>query len=83
MFEKKAALFLYNISLVHMSADNATGRITGNPVQRERHTKHPIFAGSIACPLPARPETESLGRGHLPEGVMLEHVSRLMEGENQ
>ena len=45
MFEKKAALFLYAVSPVHMGAGTATG-IIDNPIQRERHTSHPCFAGS-------------------------------------
>ncbi|WP_022947126.1 type III-B CRISPR module RAMP protein Cmr4 [Methylohalobius crimeensis] len=45
MFEKQAALFLYAVSPVHMGAGTATG-IIDNPIQRERHTQHPTFAGS-------------------------------------
>jgi CRISPR-associated protein Cmr4 len=45
MFEKKAALFLYAVSPVHMGAGTATG-VIDNPIQRERHTNHPCFAGS-------------------------------------
>ncbi len=45
MFEQKAALFLYSVSPVHMGAGTATG-IVDNPIQRERHTNHPCFAGS-------------------------------------
>ena len=45
MFEKQAAVFLYNVSPVHMGAGAATGLID-NPIQRERHTGHPSFAGS-------------------------------------
>ncbi len=45
MFEKKAALFLYAVSPVHMGAGTATG-VIDNPIQRERHTNHPSFAGS-------------------------------------
>lgn len=45
MFEKKAALLLYAVSPVHMGAGTATG-IIDNPIQRERHTNHPSFAGS-------------------------------------
>jgi len=45
MFEKKAALFLYAVSPVHMGAGSATGLID-NPIQRERHTNHPSLAGS-------------------------------------
>lgn len=45
MFEKQAAVFLYAVSPVHLGAGQATG-IIDNPIQRERHTKHPCFAGS-------------------------------------
>ncbi len=45
MFEQKAAVFFYAVSPVHMGAGTATGLID-NPIQRERHTNHPSFAGS-------------------------------------
>ncbi len=45
MYEKQAALFLYAISPVHMGAGNTVG-VIDNPIQRERHTRHPCFAGS-------------------------------------
>lgn len=45
MFEKQAALFLYAVSPVHMGIGQAIG-IVDNPIQRERHTQHPCFAGS-------------------------------------
>ena len=45
MFEKHAAVFLYAISPVHVGAGQAIG-VIDNPIQRERHTKHPSFAGS-------------------------------------
>lgn len=45
MFEKQAAVFLYAVSPVHMGAGNAVG-VIDNPIQRERHTRHPSFAGS-------------------------------------
>ena len=45
MFEKKAVVFLYAVSPVHMGAGTATG-VIDNPIQRERHTNHPCFAGS-------------------------------------
>ena len=45
MFQSKAALFLYAVSPVHMGAGTATG-VVDNPIQRERHTGHPCFAGS-------------------------------------
>jgi len=45
MFEKHAALFLYAVSPVHLGAGQAIG-VIDNPIQRERHTGHPCFAGS-------------------------------------
>jgi len=45
MFQKQAALFLYATTPVHMGAGQALG-IIDNPIQRERHTHHPSFAGS-------------------------------------
>lgn len=45
MFEQQAAVFLYAVSPVHLGAGTATGLID-NPIQRERHTRHPSFAGS-------------------------------------
>ncbi len=45
MYEKKSLLFLYCVSPVHMGAGKALG-VVDKPIQRERHTGHPIFAGS-------------------------------------
>lgn len=45
MFQQQAALFLYAVSPVHMGAGQAIG-VIDNPIQRERHTGHPCFAGS-------------------------------------
>ncbi len=45
MFEERAILFLYAVSPVHMGAGQAIG-VIDNPIQRERHTGHPCFAGS-------------------------------------
>ena len=45
MFTANKALFLYAISPVHFGAGQAIGLID-NPIQREVHTGHPIFAGS-------------------------------------
>ena len=45
MFEKKAVVFIYTVSPVHMGAGTAVG-VIDNPIQRERHTNHPTFAGS-------------------------------------
>lgn len=45
MFQKQAAVFLYAVSPVHVGAGSAVG-VIDNPIQRERHTGHPSFAGS-------------------------------------
>jgi CRISPR-associated protein Cmr4 len=45
MFDKQVAVFLYAVSPVHMGAGQAIG-VIDNPIQRERHTNHPCFAGS-------------------------------------
>ena len=45
MFERQAAVFLYAVSPVHLGAGTAIG-VIDNPIQRERHTGHPSFAGS-------------------------------------
>lgn len=43
--QKRAAAFFYAVSPVHMGAGSAVG-VIDNPIQRERHTQHPSFAGS-------------------------------------
>ena len=45
MFKAQHALFFYCVSPVHMGAGTAIGLID-NPIQRERHTEHPMLAGS-------------------------------------
>jgi CRISPR-associated protein Cmr4 len=45
MYQAHAALFLYATSPVHMGASQAFGLID-NPIARERHTDHPVLAGS-------------------------------------
>ena len=45
MFQAHAALFLYATSPVHMGTGQAFGLID-NPIARERHSEHPLFAGS-------------------------------------
>ena len=45
MFQAQSILFLYAVSPVHMGAGTAFGLID-SPIQRERHTEHPLFAGS-------------------------------------
>jgi len=45
MFQKQRLMFLYAVTPVHMGAGTAIGAID-NPIQRERHTEHPMMAGS-------------------------------------
>jgi CRISPR-associated protein Cmr4 len=45
MFTEKRLLFLYAVTPVHMGAGTALG-VVDNPIQREEHTQHPVFAGS-------------------------------------
>lgn len=45
MFEATRLTFYYAITPVHMGAGSAIGAID-NPIQREVHTQHPVFAGS-------------------------------------
>ena len=45
MYQANAALFLYATSPVHMGASQAFGLID-NPIARERHSDHPVLAGS-------------------------------------
>lgn len=45
MFQQQATVFLYAVSPVHMGAGQAIG-VIDNPIQREKHTGHPSFAGS-------------------------------------
>lgn len=45
MYEATSAMFIYCVSPVHMGAGTALGAID-NPIQRERHTQHPVIAGS-------------------------------------
>ncbi|WP_416391286.1 type III-B CRISPR module RAMP protein Cmr4 [Alloalcanivorax xenomutans] len=45
MFQKQATVFLYAVSPVHMGAGQAID-VIDNPIQREKHTGHPSFAGS-------------------------------------
>lgn len=51
MFEKRTAIFLYIVSLVHIEAGIATGLID-YPIQRERDTNYPSFAGRRKGRLP-------------------------------
>lgn len=45
MYQAHTALFFYAVSPIHMGAGTAFGLID-SPIQRERHTGHPMFAGS-------------------------------------
>lgn len=45
MYQQQAAVFFYTVSPVHMGAGQAVD-VIDNPIQRERHTGHPSFAGS-------------------------------------
>jgi len=45
MFQAIRPLFVYCVTPVHMGAGTAVGLID-NPIQRERHTEYPVFAGS-------------------------------------
>lgn len=45
MFEATRLVFYYAVTPVHMGAGSAIGAID-NPIQREVHTRHPVFAGS-------------------------------------
>ncbi len=46
MFQESRILFYHAVSPVHMGAGTAVGGLIDNPIQRERHTGHPLFAGS-------------------------------------
>ena len=45
MFQEKRLVFMYAVSPVHMGSGTSLG-VIDNPIQRERHTGHPVFAGS-------------------------------------
>ncbi len=45
MFQEKRLAFIYALSPVHMGSGTSLG-VIDNPIQRERHTGHPLFAGS-------------------------------------
>lgn len=45
MYQRSALMFLYCVSPLHMGAGTALGAID-NPIQRERHTRHPMIVGS-------------------------------------
>ncbi len=74
MFEQQAAVFLYAVSPVHMGAGSAVG-VIDNPIQRERHTRHPSFAGSGI--------KGALRHGFKALGGQEAHISRLFGPESQ
>jgi len=74
MFEKQAAVFLYAVSPVHMGAGSAVG-VIDNPIQRERHTHHPSFAGSGI--------KGALRHGFQALGGQASHINRLFGPESQ
>src|SRR5690625_5558140 len=45
MYQRQASVFFYTVSPVHMGAGQAVD-VIDNPIQRERHTRHPNLAGS-------------------------------------
>lgn len=75
MFEKHAAVFLYAVSPVHLGAGQAVGLID-NPIQRERHTGHPCFAGS-GLKGAVRHGFEALSRGEKIEGSLRDLIYAL------
>lgn len=75
MFEKHAAIFLYAVSPVHMGAGQAVG-VIDNPIQRERHTGHPCFAGS-GIKGAVRHGFEALSKGMKLEGPLKELIDAL------
>ncbi len=74
MFEKQAAVFLYAVSPVHLGAGSAVG-VIDNPIQRERHTGHPSFAGSGV--------KGALRHGFKALGGQEEFIARLFGPESQ
>jgi CRISPR-associated protein Cmr4 len=45
VFTANKLMFLYAVTPVHMGPGTALG-VIDNPIQREVHTGHPVFAGS-------------------------------------
>lgn len=74
MFQQQAAVFLYAVSPVHVGAGSAVG-VIDNPIQRERHTHHPCFAGSGI--------KGALRHGFEALGGKKEHIDRLFGPESQ
>jgi CRISPR-associated protein Cmr4 len=89
MFQAQSILFLYAVSPVHMGAGTAFGLID-SPIQRERHTEHPLFAGSGLkgairhrfAQLPFWEEENNLNRLFGPEGGEL-HAGAISFGDAQ
>lgn len=46
MYQESAAVFYYCLTPVRMGAGTAVGGLIDNPIQREAHTGHALFAGS-------------------------------------
>ncbi|MHB1573448.1 MAG: type III-B CRISPR module RAMP protein Cmr4 [Acidithiobacillus sp.] len=74
MFEKHAAVFFYAVSPVHLGAGQAIG-VIDNPIQRERHTGHPCFAGSGI--------KGAVRHGFEAMGGQMEHVDLLFGPDSQ
>lgn len=74
MFEKHAVVFFYAVSPVHLGAGQAIG-VIDNPIQRERHTGHPCFAGSGI--------KGAVRHGFEVLGGSMEHVDRLFGPDSQ
>ncbi|MDT8407921.1 MAG: RAMP superfamily CRISPR-associated protein [Methylococcales bacterium] len=69
MFQKQASVFLYAISPVHMGAGQAID-VIDNPIQREKHTGHPSFAGSGI--------KGAVRHGWLALGGQADHIDKLL-----
>ncbi len=88
MFEEKAAMFLYSVSPVHMGAGTAIGAID-NPIQRERHTAHPMIAGSGLKGalrhhwLPQFEDKDLINRIFGPEAAASDHAGAVSFGDAQ
>ncbi|MDF1589030.1 MAG: type III-B CRISPR module RAMP protein Cmr4 [Gammaproteobacteria bacterium] len=74
MFQKQASVFLYAISPVHMGVGQAID-VIDNPIQREKHTGHPSFAGS-GIKGAVRHNWQALGGN-------LDHIDKLLGPDSQ
>lgn len=87
MFEKRGLMFLYALSPVHMGAGQAIG-VVDNPIQREKHTNHPIFAGSgikgsLRDVFQSRKNKELTERVFGPEASASDHAGAVSFGDAQ